>query len=117
MTLTNNVYPIAAQSINATDILATNTWYPLNPVGLEAPCFYLKIVNGSNTSLGISYDGVTAHDYVEIGDSLQLNFQVNNQLPGNIANEGKYGVIYVATAVLPLVPTGIIVLTGFTSYI
>ncbi len=51
--------------------------------GIPGPCILLRIVNASNTVIGVSYDGVTINDSVLPSSTMELNFQSNAQ-PGNM---------------------------------
>ena len=47
-------------------------WQPLNPLGLPAACFAIRVVNFSNIAIDISYDGVVAHDWIRADSELYL---------------------------------------------
>ena len=57
----------------------------MNAGGLDKSCFYIKIINDSNTDVEISYDAVGTHDFVPNGTSQVLNLQSNYQPAGAIA--------------------------------
>lgn len=53
--------------------IAGVAYYPLNPLGLTKPCFWLRIINNSNINLLISDDlGVTAKDCVQANSTFQI---------------------------------------------
>ena len=52
---------------------------------LPEACFLIRIINASNVSVAVSYDGSTDHDFVPSGETLQLSFQTNSQPRSNIA--------------------------------
>lgn len=56
------VLAIPLESIDSTTL--SPVYQPINPSGLANACFFLKIINGGNTVITISYDGVTDHDVV-----------------------------------------------------
>lgn len=79
------------QAIPLTWIAApfTGAWQEVN-AGVPYPLFLLRIINGSSVAIQISYDrGVTPHDLLRAGDSLNLNFQANAQQDYAPANLGK----------------------------
>ena len=83
---------------------------------LEAPIFYMRIVNASNTPVEISYDktpnpGKIWHDYLMPEDKPGINFQANNEIPGHIANLAKGTVVYIRGTA----GVGQIIFTGYTS--
>ena len=50
--------------------------------GLPESCFLIRIINGSNTAVSLSYDGVNVHEIIPAGLVAQLSFQ-NNSQPNN----------------------------------
>jgi hypothetical protein len=75
-------------SIKAIPMVALDTatlagaYKAINTDGLPNACGLIRIINDSNTPLTVSYDGVTAHDYVGDGEYIyivsQLLAQPNN---------------------------------------
>jgi hypothetical protein len=55
------------------------TFNPINPAGLPQACFLLRVINGTNEPIDISYDDVDQHDYLPAGQTLNLNAQTNSQ--------------------------------------
>jgi len=109
----NRIRPLRATAKNSAAL------DPVNYVvlkTLEAPIFYLRIINASNEPVEISYDQTPDpnkiwHDYLMPEDSPGVNFQANNEIPGKIANMAKGTIIYVrGTAGI-----GEIIFTGYTS--
>ena len=45
-------------------------------------CFLIRIINATNQDISISYDGVTDHDYLIAGQTLQITSQTNS--PHNV---------------------------------
>lgn len=64
--------------------------------GLYRASFLIRIINMSNTSVMVSYDGAHNHDYVVAGDILQLSFQNNNKPRGHINLLPKDQIIYLS---------------------
>ncbi len=105
----NRVVPLACTSVDA----AT-----LNPAvfialkTLESPALYLKIINNSNTAVAISYDGITAHDYLISHDTLELNLQTNSIPRAKQANMAKNTTVYLQGEP----GAGLIACTAYTTY-
>jgi hypothetical protein len=66
----------------------------LNPLGTEGACAIIRIINDSNVPVTISFDGVTAHDYLRASSELQLTLQEANQPNGEVALLTKGTVVY-----------------------
>jgi|WetSurMetagenome_2_1015567.scaffolds.fasta_scaffold1182158_2 hypothetical protein len=83
----NSVKAITMATLDAALLDGIN-YFPINVVvgvnrvTLPFACFLIRIINISNTSVFISFDGVNTHDYVVAGTSLTLSFQ-NNASPSN----------------------------------
>lgn len=79
--------------------------------------FLLRIINECDTPIIISYDGVTAHDWLPeqpVGGAasyLQLNFQTNSQPQTSIANLAQNTTIYGKLAVAGGV--GALIIAGY----
>jgi len=56
----------------------TGTFQPLNGTGFSDDIKILKIFNGGATSVDISYDGVTKHDFWPAGSAMIFDFQTNH---------------------------------------
>jgi hypothetical protein len=76
------------------------------------PLSQLKISNLSNTSLVISYDGVTNHDFIVNGTTLDYYFQPNSMFMNGIACLPQNTVIYVKGTA----GAGVVICSGLTSY-
>ena len=85
--------------------------YDVVNAGLSEACFLLRIINDSNRDLTISYDGVTAHDYVTAGSQMEINAQANSSLPGKVALFKKGLPVYVLAAA----GTGYVYIAGYYS--
>jgi hypothetical protein len=93
MSVKNIVLAIPLTSIDSATF--TGVYQPINPNGLDRPCFLIRITNDSNVDVTISGNGTTDNDFIRAGETLQLNFQTNSQ-PGNyVANLAKGTIIYV----------------------
>jgi len=104
----NYVSAIALTSKNTTGLTGG---YDIVNSGLSEACFLLRIINDSNRDVTISYDGVTAHDYVTAGSNMEINAQANSSLPGNSALFKKGLPVYV----LGTAGTGFIYVAGYYS--
>lgn len=78
--------------------------------GIPGPCVILRIVNASNTLIGVSYDGVTVHDTVPANDKMQLEFQTNASPSNYVASLAKGTPIYVIGAAAGV---GLVFLSGY----
>lgn len=70
MSYKNSIQAIQMTSFN-TNALAV-TYKPINSSGLTEACYLIRIINDSNIDVTISFDGVTANDYVRTGETLEL---------------------------------------------
>ena len=104
----NAAKPIELQGVDATTISAI-TWTPFNTAGLEGACFFLRFNNDTTSDIQISYDGVTAHDFIKSYTDFSVNFQTNASPNNGVCKVPKKTVIYVSGAV----GTGNIYLSGF----
>ncbi len=68
---------------------------PINDDGLDQACFLIRIVNASNVTVTISYDGVTGGDILLPDETLQLDLQANSSPNGFIAYLRKGTIVYV----------------------
>jgi len=71
----NSIKEIPLQSINSTSL--SGTYQAINPGGLANACFLLRIINGGNTAITISYDGVNDHDAVFAASILEVQGPVS----------------------------------------
>jgi hypothetical protein len=110
MAYKNKVLPIPLSSINSATF--TGAYQLLTPAaGLANPAIMLHLVNDSNVSVTISYDGVGDHDYLLPSTDRELNFQ-NNASPQNFAAALAQGTkIYVKGAA----GAGLVLLSGWYS--
>lgn len=102
---------IAAIPINALNAgLLLPAFQPLNPLGLDFPCFLIKIVNDSNVAVSISYDGNVQHDYIAEAETFTFYGQPNNEPNNKVSLFQKGLIIYVAA---PAPGMGVITLSGY----
>jgi hypothetical protein len=73
----------------------TGGYDAINVGGLSEACFLIRIINNTKIGVGISYDGVTTHDYILSEQVLDLNFQTNSQPSGRVALMAKGTTVYV----------------------
>lgn len=92
MSQKNNVIPLILSSLDATKIGA-GTWSTFDP--LTGACFWLRIINNSDTDVFISYNGSDRHEYIKAGDSIECNFQTNSSPSNKVAKVKKGTIIYV----------------------
>ena len=67
----------------------TGGYDPFDAAGLTQACSIIRIVNDSNTNIGVSYDGVDTHEVINSGDSIQLTFQSNSRPNNKVALMAK----------------------------
>jgi len=79
-------------------VLEADEYQSINSQGLPFPCFLIRVINNSNKDVMISYDGVTDHDFIPMGQTLQLPFQSNSQPNGYVALMAKGTIVYVQGA-------------------
>ena len=80
----NAVLPIPMTSFNTTGL--TTSFKVINTNGLDEACDILRITNDSNRDITISYDGTNNHDFLILGQVLQLPTPVGRS---NFAKETK----------------------------
>ena len=71
-------------------------YLPINPGGLTAPCFLLRLTNDSNVGITISYDGITAHDYIASDSAKDLPGSLALQEIGTTGTWKKGTTVYVS---------------------
>lgn len=109
MPIKNTVSAIEMQTFHAVNLHAVN-WQPINPAGLRQPCFMIRIINNCGSDIELSYDGVTAHDFVQDNNNLSLLFQVGSR-PTNQQALMPIGTIVYVRGTAP--QNGEIYLTGY----
>jgi hypothetical protein len=93
MAVKSSVQAVPLTSLSSAFLTAA--YDSINSAGLPQSCFLLKIVSTSTTGVTISYDGVTDHDYLPAGLTMEVNAQTNSQPNNWIANFQKGTVVWV----------------------
>lgn len=73
----------------------TGTYQPINPNGTEAACFLLRIINDSDESITISYDGINDNEFLLANTFYDIATQTNSQPNARFALFAKYTKVYV----------------------
>jgi hypothetical protein len=103
----------SVKAIPRTDLNAAGVgpaYVAINPLGLQAACFVVRIINHSNIDLDISYDGVTTHDFIHANGEDYFFFQMNKQPKADEALMAKGTIVYVSSAGAG---AGTVMLTGY----
>ena len=79
----NRVKALILRSFDSASL--TGAYQAIYAPGTEAACFFLRIVNHSNTSITISYDGVNANEFLLPTSDLEIASQTNSIPAGKIA--------------------------------
>lgn len=87
------VKAIPLESFDSASLMAT--YQPINSDGLPEACFIVRIVNGGNTAVTISYDGIDDHDVLFAGSILELSTPINTRLTSQGALFSKGTIVYV----------------------
>lgn len=108
MAYKNYLLPIALSSINSATF--SGAYQLLSATaGLPKACVMLHIVNNSDVSITISYDGTVDHDFLLAASDRVLNFQ-ENASPQGFAAAIKAGTkVYVKGSA----GTGLVYLSGW----
>lgn len=107
MAAKNIVLPILLSSF---DTLTLDVPFQLITAGLPASCTILRFINNSDRDITISYDGVTAHEFLPLESELTLNFQSNSQPSGLVSCMPARTKIYASGLTLG---TGFLYLAGY----
>jgi hypothetical protein len=94
----NRIFTIPLRSRSAA--LLNNTFQPINPGGFILPVFFLRINNATDRAVFLSFDGVTEHEFLAIGQVFEVNGQTNAQPNNYMALFAQRQVVWV------LSPTG-----------
>ena len=101
------VKAITMSSFNSATL---NGAYQVLSAELPEACFLVRFINDSDVPVTISYDGISAHDFLLANSAFTLNLQANNR-PGNNKSLLKKGTkVYIKGA---LAGTGYIFLAGY----
>jgi len=105
---------LAALTLSSFDAgTLTNAYQPVI-AGISNECTIIRIINNSDVSIMISYDGVNDHDVILKDNDIVYNYQFNNQLPDTVAKAQKGMRIFVKY-ILGAAKRGNIYLTGYNS--
>lgn len=107
MAVKNGIFAIPMLTVNSNTF--NNSFQIINP-GLPNACTLLRIMNKSNQDIIVSYDGVTAHDYVQAGTTLPITAQLNAQPNNFVCSFAKGMPIYIKGAAAGV---GLIYLAGY----
>jgi hypothetical protein len=92
----------------------TNLFQLVSDTGLSAPCSVLNIINDSNSSIIISFNGIDDHDYVILQKDRQIPCQCNSRGGNDKALFAKGTKIWVRSGYpAEKFPAGMIYFTGF----
>lgn len=98
----------------------TDHFEPVEILGMELPCYYLKITNTAffdNYRVYISFDGIEIHDYILPNDYLEIDTNFNRPHPIScLWKEGQ--VIYAMSPDYPYAKPalGFLTLNGYSFY-
>lgn len=108
MAYKNTVLPIALSSINSATF--TGSYQLLSAAaGLPNACVMLHIVNNSDVSITISYNGTTDHDFLLPTSDRELAFQSNANPQAFAASLAQGTKVYVKGSA----GTGLVYLSGW----
>ena len=79
--------PLTVQSTTVASVAFT----PINGAGFEKDIKLLKIYNGSNVDITISYDGVEPHDFFPAGSTQIFDIQANHACNSAYSSGTKLG--------------------------
>lgn len=72
-----SVKAVPLSTVNSSSV--TTSFVAINTTGLPAACFAMRVVNDSNKPIYLSYDGVTAHEYLADDSAFDIPVQTNAQ--------------------------------------
>jgi hypothetical protein len=78
--------------------LLTSSYEVINPLGFKGPAASIKIFNDTSLPIFISYDGVNDHDFLDLKDTLDLNYQTNSSPNNNVSMFRKGTSVWVRDA-------------------
>jgi hypothetical protein len=110
MNLSAKISPLQLQYLNAP---FSGAWQLLY-TGFAKPIFMIRIINDSDTSLLVSYDGATINDLVPTTETIQIYFQANAQQNFISADMSQGQKVWVRS--LGAGGSGVVACTGYSSY-
>jgi len=91
---------IKALKLTSMDAATFNgTYLPLNPLGCEGACNFIRINNLTNKAIFISYNGVDDNDFLLPDSALEVRAQQNSQPTNNKCLFPKDMIVYIKSAV------------------
>lgn len=105
------VVPLGLDHFDVTTI--TTNFQLVAETGLIAPCSALSLINDSNVTIIISFNGVDAHDCVIKLTALDILPQINSRLGNNVSLFAKGTKIWVKGYDLGKFPMGMFYISGF----
>jgi len=94
MAMSNRVYPIELQSVDAHDVTLI-TWTPFTIPPIEDACFFLRITNDTAGEMFISFNGVDRHEFILPYSSIEINFQTNASPSNYVSKLKSFSELYV----------------------
>jgi len=88
----------------------TTAYQAINAGGFAKSIILIRLINDTNKDLTISYDGITANDFVVAEKTFELYLQTNLTLNSGIAQMKKGTVVYIKS---DAAGTGTAYLTGY----
>lgn len=92
MATKNAIKQVLLTHIDAATLDAT--WRPINPLGLTAACFMLRITNASGNAVELSFDGVNADEWLPVFYGLKLPVQRDKDPVAGVALWPKGKIVY-----------------------
>lgn len=104
---------VLAIPVTSFDTAGANAAYQaINPNGLTHNCFMIRVINTSNITIELSYDGVTDNDILQPDATLQLNLQSNSSPNGYITQMRK-GTVVSVKSTSGAAGVGLVYLVGY----
>lgn len=88
----------------------STAYQAMNAGGFAKSIIIFRLINNTNKNLTISYDGITANDFVVAGKEFELYLQTNFALNSGIAQMKKGTIVYIKS---DAAGTGNAYLTGY----
>jgi hypothetical protein len=89
----NSVKPLLLSSLASASVTAN--YAAVNGAGFAHPPFLIRIINGSNMAITVSYNGIDDHEFVPANSVFQLPCQENAQPSAQVALFPKNTKVYV----------------------
>lgn len=95
MNAKNAVKAITIATIDVSTFTGVDDFLAINAAGLTEACYYIRLINNSDTDAFISYDGTNANDFVTDGGKIDIYGSIASTYRSNFA---KGTVVYAAGA-------------------